>query len=146
MQWYRYGWNNPLIHDAGAFTGATMQHRLLVGVEALLRDRLRGADATGQLLYEAVVGGRDVEAEIARVEAAIRRIEREGGRGTDGPTPQSERGPEQPDSAAGDDDDDRAPPSMMARGGERNAMVDAWGAMFDADSRQHSHPAAFFSR
>ena len=68
-----------MIHDVGALTGATMQHRLLVGLETLLRDRLRGADALGQLLYEAVAGGRDIEAEITRVEAAIRRIEHERG-------------------------------------------------------------------
>ena len=119
MQWYRYGWNNPLIHDAGAFTGASMQHRLLVGVEALLRDRLRGTDAMGQLLYEAVAGGRDVEGEIARVEAAIRRIERERGRGV-------ERRPAS-SGAAGGGDDDRAPPPM-ARDGGGSAMVDAGGA------------------
>ena len=81
IQWYRYGWNNPLIHDAGAFAGTTMQHRLLVGVETLLRDRMRGVDAMGQLLYEVVAGGRDVEAEVAELEEQIRRIERERGSG-----------------------------------------------------------------
>ena len=118
MQWYPYGWNNPRIHDAGAFTGASMQHRLLVGVEALLRDRLRGTDAMGQLLYEAVAGGRDVVGEIARVEAAIRRIERERGRGVERPASSD---------AAGGGDDDRAPPPM-ARDGGGSAMVDAGGA------------------
>ena len=35
IQWYRYGWNNPLVHDVGALTGAQMPHRLLVGVTVL---------------------------------------------------------------------------------------------------------------
>ena len=75
MQWYRYGWNNPLVHDVGALTGAQMAHRLLVGVDRLLKERLRGTDALSALLYDAVAGDRDVEAEIARVEEAIRRAE-----------------------------------------------------------------------
>ena len=75
IRWYRYGWTNPLVHDVGALTGSQMQHRLLVGVETLLQDRLRGADALGELLYETVVGGRDVELEAAQLEAELEMVE-----------------------------------------------------------------------
>ena len=74
-----------------------------------MRNRLRGADAMGQLLYEAVAGGRDVEAEISRIEAAIRRIERERGRGVERPAS---------DGTAGGDDAATVPSSSVAAGSD----------------------------
>ena len=73
IQWYRYGWNNPLVHDAGALTGAAMSFKLLVGIEKLLRTRLQGSDALSELLYEAVASGRSVDAyEVEIAELALR--------------------------------------------------------------------------
>jgi hypothetical protein len=69
MQWYRFGWNNPLIHDM----------KLMKTVEDLLNKRLSGTDAVSMMVYEAMFSRTwrlsDVENDIVTIEAEIKRLE-----------------------------------------------------------------------
>ena len=66
MQWYRFGWCNPVIHEQNIVFAPDF--------ETLLKNRLSGDDAISALLYETLNGGQSVEDEISNLIDEIRTL------------------------------------------------------------------------